>query len=98
VTAKSETDFPRIIDSHGWFEPMRRADLLIAGILADTDGPDYDALLERIEAEILSTPNRKQESMNRCLAAITLLPDNHDMFRASCASHQTVTRFSSERR
>ena len=45
--------------------------LLIAKILEnDTDGLDFDALLEKIEAEILSAPKRKQEAMNRCLVEI----------------------------
>lgn len=45
--------------------------LLIAKILdRDTDGLDFDAILETIAAEILSAPRRKQEAMNRCLCEI----------------------------
>lgn len=36
----------------------------------DTDGLDFDAVLRKIEAEILSAPYRKQEAMNCCLVEI----------------------------
>ena len=53
-----------IAPSPGW-------NLLIARILKrDTDGLNFDAILKKIEAEILSAPKRKQESMNRCLVEI----------------------------
>ena len=46
-------------------------DLLIDRITKhDTDGFDFDAILKKIEAEILSAPKRKQEAMNRCLVEI----------------------------
>jgi len=58
-------DSPKeMIGRAGW-------NLLIAKILnRDTDGLDFDAILKKIEAEILSAPYRKQESMNRCLVEI----------------------------
>jgi hypothetical protein len=50
-----------IAPSPGW-------NLLIARILKrDTDGLNFDAILKKIEAEILSAPKRKQESTNCCL-------------------------------
>ena len=36
----------------------------------DKDGLDFDAILQKIEAEILSAPYRRQEAMNCCLVAI----------------------------
>lgn len=58
-------DSPKeLVGRAGW-------NLLIARILnRDTDGLDFDSILEKIEAEILSAPKRKQESMNRCLVEI----------------------------
>lgn len=45
--------------------------LLIARIVDDrNEGLDFDAILKKIEDEILSAPKRKQESMNRCLVEI----------------------------
>lgn len=58
-------DSPKeMIGRAGW-------NLLIARVIKrDTDGLDFDALLEKIDAEILNAPQRKQESMNRCLVEI----------------------------
>lgn len=55
-------DSPKgLVGRAGW-------NLLIARILnRDADGLDFDAILEKIEAEILSAPKHKQESMNRCM-------------------------------
>jgi hypothetical protein len=62
-----------LIGRAGW-------NLAIARLLnRDTDGLDLDALLAKIEAEILSAPKRKQESMNRCLVEIgTRVPELTD--------------------
>lgn len=68
-----------ITDDAGWIRPRNCLaarggtgwNLLIAKILkGDTDGLGFDGLLEKIEAEILSAPKRKQEAMNRCLVEI----------------------------
>ena len=36
----------------------------------DTDGLDFDAILKKIDVEILSAPYRKQEAMNCCRVEI----------------------------
>ena len=36
----------------------------------EIDGLDFNAILKKIEAGILSAPKRKQEAMNRCLVEI----------------------------
>lgn len=58
-------DSPKeLIGRAGW-------NLTVARLLnRDTDGLDFDAILKQIEAEILTAPKDKQESMNRCLVEI----------------------------
>ncbi len=58
-------DSPReMIGRAGW-------NLLVARILSGgTGGLDFDALLAKIEVEILSAPKRKQDAMNHCLVEI----------------------------
>jgi len=55
---------------------------LIANILESSAvEADLDATLRKIEAEILSAPKRKQETMNRCLVAIGI---HYLNFRIKC--------------
>jgi len=59
-----------LIGRAGW-------NLAVGGLLARrTDHLDIDALLERIEAEILQAPLPKQDAMNRCIVEIAVkLPE-----------------------
>lgn len=65
-------------------EMIGRAGWRILGsriVHGDTDGLNLDALLKRIEGEILSAPYRKQEAMNCCLVEIGI---NTPKYTSTC--------------